>query len=877
MPIFVENLGLMGACFAGVGGIASSEAATAVGEANFGPVDAGDRYISAGQGLPSLLGQSRDFQANSAKLAPQSLAVSLRDYQEGFAAEMIRRHRLGQDRGLLVLPTGAGKTISVVETLRRLAVEWKEVRSFGGLSAPGGWLPANWRRIGNFHLRLQRPEGILFVAHRDFLLKQAVGVLGQVFGEEAIGLVQGKRMETQKPVVLASAQTLIGALDEIPKERFGLLVLDEAHHYVPENEWGGVLKHLGFLNEGGIIQGNWPRLLVGMTATPDRLTGSPLLNVFGPEGLVTALGAADLWDRPDKVLLKPQVIEVKLSVSVNDVPGETLGRLLAELFYEKLNRGDRFHHTLVYVNTVTGVGEVATVLNELGIAAEGLTGETSGEEREGILDRFAAGITRVLVNVGVAGEGFDVPSVETVVLAFESESRSRVVQAIGRAMRVDPDRPEKQEWVIDLGGNTRKHRLSIQIREAYEAEGVKLKANGEKQEGREAESRSRDTEKQEAEIGRIEELSLQGEKPVTRFIEESFAKLELTPNEIQKAAYRLGVPSDILFAYANGLRVPPSLTEVINIAREIGDAEGLLHDAWAKEKAAQMDFTLPLPPTMGEKTKEWVRYLRYCLWHRHEGVISRVRGMRSATVQQIVENGNFFGHGSDIWEKRAERILTGFMVSGRTEDILGKLNGYLEEIEYPYFEEWMLKAEATSILIFRLQQLAQKLGHSPTVSEVEMEKGMPAITTFKNIFGRFNRALELAGLKTSKNTEPKRKKLIDDLKALAEKLGHTPTMSEVNAEEGMASASKYSDVFRGYNAALKAAKLKLHWQPRPTREKMISDIQSWAKSLGRSPKYEEFGSEDGMASRTTYIRVFGSFNKALIAAGLPARPRQRPY
>lgn len=858
MPIFVSHLMRAGACFAGLEGAGGQIAASVDG------VDAGDRYISAGQQLPSLLARRRDFSAAASTLSTQSLAITLRDYQNNFADEMMRRHRLGQDRGLLVLPTGAGKTISVAETLRQLVVEWNVAQNFSRDLAPNGsssenWTPANWRRIGDFHRHLQRPSGILFVAHRDFLLRQAQEVLGEIFGADSIGIVQGNTLELDKPIVVASAQTLIGILDQIPRNRFGLVVLDEAHHYVPENRWSDVLKHLGFLSEEGAIQGNWPRMLIGMTATPDRLTGSPLLHVYGPEGLVTALDAADLWDRPDRVILKPEVIDVSLNISVNDISGENLGKLLAEIFYVKLHRGDQFNHTLVYVNSTSQVPEVVEALNELGIAAEGLIGETPKEEREAILDRFAAGMTRVLVNVGVVGEGFDVPSVETVVLAFESESRTRVVQAIGRAMRLDAASPNKQALVVDLGGNTQRHRLSIQIREAYEAEGIQLKGtqNGNGNGGLKQRPQA------EAVIGDIAELIFRGEKPTTKFFEIAFAVLQLSAGEMQEAAYHLGIPSDILFAYANGLRVPRSLTEVINIAREMGDEEGLLRDAWAKEKTEQMEQTHPLPEGMGKKTREWVKYLRYCLWHRYEGITHRVPGIGTELIQTLIQDGHV-DCGGMLWERNVKRIFLGLKITGRKLEFLNKLNGYLEEMEYPPFEEWMVHSSIEAILIFRLKKLAEKLGRTPIMADLDNELGLPSRGPFEAYFERWTGALKAADLEWRVKG---REALIADLQALAVRLDRTPRRRDLKGKPEMASSQTYAAHFGSYNLALKAAGLlRKTLSGFGSRAECAEALSNLRKTLDRDPTPDDIKKEWDQSILREILKRFVTFEAALIAA-----------
>lgn len=68
----------------------------------------------------------------------------------------------------------------------------------------------------------------------------------------------------------------------------GLVVLDEAHHYVNGNEWFEVLRRLKFFDaQGEALHQSGQKMLLGFTATPDRLSGNPLVSVYGPHLLYT--------------------------------------------------------------------------------------------------------------------------------------------------------------------------------------------------------------------------------------------------------------------------------------------------------------------------------------------------------------------------------------------------------------------------------------------------------------------------------------------------------------------------------------------------------------------------------------------------------------
>jgi DNA repair protein RadD len=80
-----------------------------------------------------------------------------------------------------------------------------------------------------------------------------------------------------------------------------------------------------------------------------------------------------------------------------------------------------------------------------------ITGETEKSKREKILSDFKANRIKCLINVGVLTTGFDYPELECVLIARSTMSLSLYYQIVGRAMRIHPDKSES--WIVDLGGN----------------------------------------------------------------------------------------------------------------------------------------------------------------------------------------------------------------------------------------------------------------------------------------------------------------------------------------------------------------------------------------------------------------------------------------
>ena len=113
------------------------------------------------------------------------------------------------------------------------------------------------------------------------------------------------------------------------------------------------------------------------------------------------------------------------------------------------------------------------------------------------------------------------------------------------------------------------------------------------------------------------------------------------------------------------------------------------------------------------------------------------------------------------------------------------------------------------------------------------------------------------------------KKLIGLLKVEAENLGRTPTVRDIKPGRGMPSSITYIRTFGSWNKALEAAGLSINsLKFRCTDDELIELLQSRARNLGRTPTVKDVGSDNGMPSVVTYARTFGSWNQALEAAGL---------
>lgn len=300
------------------------------------------------------------------------------------------------DRQLIVLPTGAGKTI----TFAFLALRF-------------------WAK---------RRERTLILVHREQLMKQAVDKI-----ISATGLVPSVEMGTNKgsldsEVVVASVQSLRGErLTRYPSNHFGLVVADEAHH-VLSSSWLKVLDY---------FQGK----KLGVTATPGRgdkrELGEFFQNIAHEVTLPSLISEGYLC--PILVQTIPLKIDLeKVQVARGDLVGSDLETALMPVLQEVstiLKNVIGTRKTLVFLPLIRTSKLFARLCCEQGLTAEHVDGESESSQK---LEDFRLGKFQVLTNAMLLTEGYDEPSIECVVNLRPTKSKELYCQIIGRGTRLSP-------------------------------------------------------------------------------------------------------------------------------------------------------------------------------------------------------------------------------------------------------------------------------------------------------------------------------------------------------------------------------------------------------------------------------------------------------
>lgn len=331
-------------------------------------------------------------------------------------------------RYLLVIPTGGGKTFTAVKTVNRLFAK--------------GVLDPDTARV-------------MWVAHRQELIEQAIETFEKF--EQIYTDLPSFKVNVDFKMISKSAEHLTTS------ENVCLVVIDEAHHsaaksYLPmfriRAEQTGVL---------------------GLTATPTRYDNEVL--PFERESY--SIGFPDLVNMG--VILRPEVHVIRGGKYViDDLKNETQ---LEQLNDKKRNNEivkaimanpGAYKKIVIYVGTKKHAESLAEILQASEVAdfyesVAFVHGNKNSrdEERADFLATEKKWDRSILVNVGILSEGYDDPSINTVIMAAPTRSKLVYMQAIGRAVRHDPRDDLKTAYIVEIQDELPNIRYRIDNRWLY--------------------------------------------------------------------------------------------------------------------------------------------------------------------------------------------------------------------------------------------------------------------------------------------------------------------------------------------------------------------------------------------------------------------------
>jgi len=375
---------------------------------------------------------------------------TIRPYQHTFHEAVIEALNRGSDKQLAVLPVGSGKTFSVVKLIERLGY------------TRGIWITHTEELIDQ--------SSLAFIRERfDDSLSNHIEELGFVDyikdggvfagGEFKMGLVKADVKQTHGNIVMCSAQSLHRNLHLFDPDEMEFVICDEAHLFMSPT----FIKSAQYFN---------PKLLLGITATDERLDGLQLSNLFTEKVYEYEIKTAI----DEGYLCEIDCVRVKTNVSLDKVKtlgGEFNQKELAGTV-NCLSRNNLVADSYIkYGNGRQGIFFAVDILHALdlvesfkmkGVNAEAVSSdEQLTGDRSHKIKAYKEGKIDVLVNVNILTCGFDAPNTGIIGCVAPTKSKARYIQQLGRGTRLKDDnyvrRFGQKMTVLDFIDLTTKHNL----------------------------------------------------------------------------------------------------------------------------------------------------------------------------------------------------------------------------------------------------------------------------------------------------------------------------------------------------------------------------------------------------------------------------------
>lgn len=357
--------------------------------------------------------------------------ITLRPYQRESIDHLYQYWSNGGGNGLLVLPTGAGKSLVLATIIKELLDQYPSLR-------------------------------IACVTHSKELIVQNFSEILRIWPGAPVGIYSAGvgRRDARARVLFCGIQSVFNKVQAVGP--FDLLIVDEAH-LIPRTATTMYGKFISSLME------ETPDMrIVGLTATPFRLDSGRLDD--GPDALFDEIVYdAAVTDLISDGYLSPLVSKAGTAkidtAGVHTRAGDFVqseleaaamkGDLVHEAVAEIARLGADRRAWLAFCSGVAHAEAVAAAMRDIGIAAASVDGGMKKAQRDQLIGEFRAGRLRCLTSVNVLSIGFNVPHVDLVALMRPTKSAGLYIQQVGRGFRTAPGKSDA--LILDYAGVVRRH------------------------------------------------------------------------------------------------------------------------------------------------------------------------------------------------------------------------------------------------------------------------------------------------------------------------------------------------------------------------------------------------------------------------------------
>lgn len=333
-------------------------------------------------------------------------------YYQKEILEKLKAERIlyGRHKNLIVAATGVGKTVIAAFDYKDFVKEHKKEKN-----------------------------RLLFIAHREEILKQSRDTFRAILKDNNFGdLYVGGNIPESIDHLFMSIQSFNSAklYEKTTANFYDFIIVDEFHH-AEAPSYGKLLDYYA------------PKILLGLTATPERMDGKNVLERFDDR----IAAEMRLSEAIDKKLLSPfQYFAVSDNVDLSKLKWTRGGYDKGELQKIYTSNDHRvsgiissLHKYVTDIDEVVGLGFCVSVehakymadkFNSSGIPSIAVLGESNSEERNNAKRSLTAGEVKFIFTVDLYNEGVDIPEVNTVLFLRPTESLTVFLQQLGRGLRL---------------------------------------------------------------------------------------------------------------------------------------------------------------------------------------------------------------------------------------------------------------------------------------------------------------------------------------------------------------------------------------------------------------------------------------------------------
>nr|WP_295974819.1 DEAD/DEAH box helicase [uncultured Bacillus sp.] len=321
----------------------------------------------------------------------------------------VEREVFGRTKNLLVAATGVGKTVISAFDYKR------------------------------YHQQHKDSAKLLFVAHREEILKQSLDTFRVILKDANFGdMLVGQNLPASLEYLFVSIQSFNSKklYDQITSDFYDFIIVDEFHHAAAES-YQRLLAHFQ------------PAILVGLTATPERMDGKDILDYF--DGKIAL--EMRLTEAINQKLLSPfQYFCVTDTVDLSKLKWSRRGYDARELENVYTSNSIRTNQVIksIYkyvtdIQQVKGLGfcvsiehakYMADYFNKADIPSVALYGNVEAKVRREAQEKLVRGELRFIFVVDLYNEGIDIPAVNTILFLRPTESLTVFLQQLGRGLRL---------------------------------------------------------------------------------------------------------------------------------------------------------------------------------------------------------------------------------------------------------------------------------------------------------------------------------------------------------------------------------------------------------------------------------------------------------